>query len=112
MRFRTRKLIYVWSIFIGASGGPLFLVCFSGIFHYPIFVGLARFITFLSTPVLYLLANILDTNSIPLAIFLLIPYWAILGMGIACGSVWLYFFISSKCKTTTNSSGKNIPVDV
>ena len=92
-------MIYVLSIFIGAIGGPLFLVCFSGIFHYPIFVGLAKFIAFLSAPVFYLLANILDTNSIPLAILLLIQYWAILGMGIACGFVWLYFFISRKYKT-------------
>jgi hypothetical protein len=92
-------LIYVWSLFIGAIGGPLFLVCFSGIFHYPIFVGLARFIRFLSTPVLYLLANVLDTNSIPVAILLLIQYWAILGMGIACGFAWLYFFISRKYRT-------------
>jgi hypothetical protein len=112
MKNQNHKLIYVLSIFIGASGGPLFLFCFSGILWHPIFDGLNRFIGFLSMPVFYLLADILDTNSIPLAILLLIPYWAILGICFVCGSLWCYFFISSKFRKIVNSSRKTEVVDI
>ena len=109
---RNQKFVYVWSILIGASVGPLILIVFSGIFLSPKFFGIANFIGFLSQPVLYLLANILDTNSIPLAISLLIPYWAFLGIGITCGLAWLILLISSTCGKIIKPSMKNKGADM
>jgi len=90
---------------VGGLGGVLFLVCSTPAFiGQPLFGKLASTCCgTLSMPVFYLLADILDTNSIPLAILLLIPYWAILGIGFTCVLVWCYFFVSSKFRKIVHS---------
>jgi len=105
--YRNRKSIYVWRRWIGGIGGPLFLVCLSGIFRTPISEGLAQLIAFVSLPVCYLLGNILDTNWIPLGILILIVYWAILGMVVVCGLVWLYFSILQRIGRAKESCGNS-----
>jgi len=78
----------------------------------PTFQRLHNFIAFVSQPVFYMFGDRLSFVSIILDMLLFMLYWAILGMCVACGSVWLYSFISRKCRTTVNSSGKAGPVDV
>ena len=97
--------------------GLLFLFCFFVVFGNPIFFDnplfqkLYDFVSFVSLPVFYLLGDKLSAISIMFGIPLFILYWVTLGMCVACGLVWFYFFISRKYRTTTNSSGKNVSVD-
>ena len=92
MSFGNRKVTYIWSMCIGGVSGLLFLACFFIMYGDPIFVGSTTFrglhdlVAFISQPIFYL--------PIILGIPLLIFYWATLGMGIACGIVWLCFLTS------------------
>ena len=118
MRYGSHKVTYIWGMCIGGVGGLLFLVFFFVVFGNPIFYDtsvfqrLYDFVSFVSLPVFYLLGDKLSAISIILGIPFFIMYWVILGMATACGLVWLYFFISHKYRTTTNSSAKNAPADM
>lgn len=90
MKSYNLKSIYSVCICAGAVLGPLFPVCFSAIFGDPVSQKMADFVAYVSMPVFYLLGNILHTNYIPFGILLIIGYWAILGMGVSCLSVWLF----------------------
>jgi len=121
MSIRSRKSIYIWSTCIGGIGGVLFLFCFFFMFSNlvfltnPIYQKLDDFIAFVSLPIFYFIGLIGDDMSIISLILgppMFVLYWGMLGMGIASGLVWLYFFMSRKCETAANSSEKTEAVDV
>lgn len=115
MSSRKRKSIYIWSMCIGGIGGLFFIVSFFVISFNPIFLDnptfhkLHNFVIFVvSLPVFYLIGLFVDDLSIvssALATPLFLLYWVILGMAIACGLVWLFFFIMRKCRIATNTEG-------
>ena len=92
----------MWSMSIGGIGGLLFLYCFFIMYsdlafiRDPIFERLHNFVVFVSQPAFYLIGDRISPVFIILDMLLFILYWAILGMGIACGLVWIYFSILRK----------------
>lgn len=98
MCYLNRKSIFICSMCIGGIIGLLFLLCFFVMLGNPIFVGnpifeiLLDFVSFVSIPLFYLLGSKLTITSMKLGIILFILYWAIVGMVIAFGLVWIYFF--------------------
>lgn len=115
MKSLNHKFTYIWSICIGGIGGLLFLFFFlvmlgkPTFFSNPTFERLHTFIAFVSLPVFYLIGDKLSLISSTLGPPLFVLYWVILGMGISCGLVWLYFLISHKSRIIINSSGKAEP---
>lgn len=116
MTSRNHKWTYISSVCIGGIVGLLFLVCIFTMYGEPMFSDkptferLCNFVAFVSQPAFFLHANSFSAISIILNMFLFILYWMILGMAIASGLVWLYFFLSRKFKKIVNSSGKTGPM--
>ena len=110
MNPQNHKSIYMWGMCIGGIGGLLFLVCFFFMFSNltflanPIFQKLYVFVDFVSLPIFYLIGDKLGPISFLIYIPLLFLYWAILGIAITCGLVWLYFLIFRKRQQISNSS--------
>jgi hypothetical protein len=66
-------------------------------FASPAFQRVNDFVSFVSLPVFYLVGDTVSDISIVCGTLMLVLYWVIIGIGVACGLVWLYFFILRKC---------------
>ena len=91
-------------MWIGALCGPSFLLCFSAILGKPLSEGIAYLTAYASTPVFFVLGEVLHTSCIPFGILVLLVYWLFLGMGLACGLAWLYFFIVRRLWATSDTA--------